>query len=339
MKIENIDLDRDIMIIAEIGNNHEGSYSVAEELIGKAAEAGADAVKFQTFKTEYYVSADNKERFERLKSFELSYDEFRKLADVAKSEDIIFLSTPFDMCSASFLNEIVPAFKISSGDNSFYPLLKYIASFNKQIILSSGLTDLNEIKYSKGFIEKAWRENGFNQDIAVLHCVCSYPVQPCEVNLAAIKVLKDELKCTVGYSDHTIGIESAVLSVAFGASIIEKHFTLDKNFSDFRDHILSADPIEMKRLVQKVKETSVMIGKPEKKIQESEAVLIESLRRRIVAKRDLSEGKIITMNDITWVRKAGGFPAGRECQLLGKRLLKPLKSGDEIIPDVLAESD
>jgi len=335
MKIGNWNLDQDILIVAEIGNNHEGNYALAEEMIGLAAKAGAGAVKFQTFKTEYYVSKKDKVRFSRLKSFELTESEFERLSTVARDAGLLFLSTPFDIESAQFLEPLVPAFKIASGDNNFFPLIDVVARTGKPIILSSGMTDIEQITATKDFIQGIWREQEINQELAVLHSVASYPAPPQEANLLAIRQLRDRLGVTVGYSDHTLGIEAAVLSVALGARIIEKHFTPDKNYSEFRDHQLSADPRDMALLVQRVKETTELLGTGNKVLQASEKAIEGLIRRSIVAKRDLPKGTRICWDDITWIRPADGLPPGKEQLILGKSLTRSVEMGELLVPEII----
>ncbi|MFQ5651444.1 MAG: N-acetylneuraminate synthase family protein [bacterium] len=333
MRIDRFDTEKDILIVAEVGNNHEGSYTLAEDLVGLAAEAGANAVKFQTFKTEHYVSRRDEERYQRLKSFELSYDEFEKLSKLAAKSGLIFISTPFELESARFLDKIVSAFKIASSDNTFYPLLECVARTHKPILLSAGLADLTQLGYSKSLIEKTWHEENIQQSLAILHCVSSYPVVPEETNLLAIKTIQDEFHCTVGYSDHTLGLEAAVLAVALGARIIEKHFTINKHYSDFRDHQLAADPRELAVLVEKVKQARELLGTGLKMPQKSEKSIESLVRRTIVAKRDLAAGTAISADDITWVRPAMGLPPGKETRVLGKVLRKPVHMGDPILPE------
>ena len=204
------DLNDKTFIIAEIGNNHEGSYSLAEEMIGLAAEAGVDAVKFQTFKTELYINSKNKERFEKIKSFELSFNEFEKLSFYAKKIGLSFISTPFDIESASFLSDFVDALKISSGDNNFFPLIKAVSKIGKPLIVSTGLADIDLIKKTKKLVERTWSENNIKQDLALLHCVTAYPVDASHANLNAIKTMQNIFDCTIGYSDHTLGKSASV---------------------------------------------------------------------------------------------------------------------------------
>ncbi|MDB5104271.1 MAG: hypothetical protein JWP91_1960 [Fibrobacteres bacterium] len=335
MRIGGIDLDREVLVIAEIGNNHEGSFALAEEMVGLAAESGAQAVKFQTFRTEHYVTRKDADRFARLKSYELGDRAFEKLAAQARKAGLLFLSTPFDLESARFLGPLVDAYKVSSSDNVFYPLLEEIAKGGKPVILSCGLAGLDDIAYSAAFVKQAWKRLGKDQGLAVLHCVTAYPVPPEEANLGAIRAMQ-RLGLTVGYSDHTLGIDAAVLSVALGARIIEKHFTLDKNHSSFRDHQISADPAEMSLLVRKVKEAAVLLGSGEKIPQQAELKNLTAVRRSIVAGRDLAAGETLRWEDLTWTRPSGGLAPGNEAPLLGRKLAKPLKQGDWITPDALA---
>jgi len=331
MKINKFNTKDKVLIIAEIGNNHEGDYTLAEEMIGIAAEAGVDAVKFQTFQTEHYVSANDKQRFNRLKSFELTFSEFKKLSHFAKSLGVLFISTPFDKESALFLNNVVDAMKISSGDNDFYPLIETVASTGKPVILSTGLADIYQIKKTKTFIEKTWALNNIVENLAILHCVSAYPVMPQYANLRAIQTLNESLNCTIGLSDHTLGINAAILSVALGARIIEKHFTIDKNFSDFRDHQISSDPKEMKHLVQRVREAELMMGSGNKIAQLPEKEALPQMRRSIIARYPLHKGQILKMEDITWVRPSGGLKPGEEQKVIGKRLKVDIKKGEQIL--------
>lgn len=335
MIIGNIDTDKEIMIVAEIGNNHEGSYTLAEELIGLAAESGVQAVKFQTFRTDLFVDPSNQPRFRRLKKFELSFNDFERLSKVAAQSGLLFLSTPLDMESARFLNDHVCAFKIASGDNNFFPLLRFVAETKKPIILSGGAADTEQLKYSRDFLYGIWDAHETQKSLAVLHCVTAYPVPPEQINLAAISHLKRELGCTVGYSDHSLGITAAVLSVALGARIVEKHFTMDKQFSDFRDHQLSADLNEMRRLVEGVRETELILGSGIKVVQESEKTVIEAVRRSVAAGRDLPKGTVIAWDDLAWTRPATGIPPGKEELVIGKEILVSLQKGKAILPEYL----
>lgn len=326
MIIGNTDTASQVLIVAEIGNNHEGSYALAEELIGLAARAGAGAVKFQTIVPDRLVAAGQTDRIRQLERLCLRYEEFEKLSRVAAQEGILFLSTPFDLESARFLTPLVPAFKIASGDNNFFPLIEVVARTGKPLILSTGLLGLEELGQVKNFIEGVWRQEGIVQELALLHCVVSYPTAAAHANLLAISELQ-KLGVTVGYSDHTLGIEAAVLSVALGARLVEKHFTISKTHSQFRDHQLSADPQDLARLVQRVKEVVELLGRGDKRIQDSEKENNYKMRRSIAAGRDLEAGRVLTWEDLSWVRPADGLPPGREDEVVGKTLKRPLAQG------------
>ena len=341
MKIGSMDLDdrlKRVMIVAEIGNNHEGSVGLAEELIGLAAEVGTDAVKFQTFRTERYVSPRDRRRFEQLRSFELGIGDMQRLAETARQAGMIFLSTPFDLDSARALEPLVEAYKVASGDNTFYPLLKTIAATGKPIILSTGLADLGDINQAKRTIERVWREQGVRGHLALMHCVSSYPVPIEQANLAAIETLKVAFGCTVGYSDHTLGIEAATYAVAAGARIVEKHFTIDRAHSDFRDHQLSADPEQMTRLVREIRQIERILGSGDPTLQPCERSLVEPLRRSLAAACDLAAGTVLGLDAITWLRPGdGAFTPGQEQQVIGRTLTAPLAAGEPITHEVLMQ--
>lgn len=338
MIIQGLDVTKKVMVIAEIGNNHEGNYGLAEEMIRLAAEAGADAVKFQTIRPEHFIAPHLKARLEMLKKFELSWEQFGKLKQAAERAGVLFLSTPFDLESARYLNALVPAFKIASGDNTFYPLIEEIAAFGKPILLSSGMASVSPLRYAKALIERAWAKAGINPGLAVLHCVSSYPVPAHEAHLSMVRVIEKELGCIPGYSDHTLGIEAAVLSVAAGARVVEKHFTSNKNFSDFRDHKLSADPSDMKHMVQRIREVEVLLGSGEKRVMDCEKENLQPMRRSICAARELKRGEVLSSSDITWLRPGGGLEPGQEMQVLGRRLKGNVAFGEGLMPEMLEET-
>jgi len=329
MQVGPIDLDRQVLLIAEIGNNHEGSYGLAEELIGEAANAGAGAVKFQTIVPSRLIAAKDTARREQLEKFCLSYEEFEKLSQVAASENILFMSTPFDIESATFLEQLVPAYKIASSDNNFWPLIDTIAKSGKPVIASTGLLNLTECIKLKEHIYAAWQLDDIDPGLSLLHCVTQYPTPPAAANLGVIPHLA-ALGVTPGYSDHTLGIDAAALSVSLGARIIEKHFTISKNHSDFRDHQLSADPQELKSLADRITEIEELLGSGVKQPNESEIDVAPALRRSIVTNRDLPRDHILTQADFEWVRQGGGVETGCEDKLIGKSLVQALQCGAPI---------
>ncbi len=328
MKVGALETDNRVLIVAEIGNNHEGSFETAARLVEEAATTGADAVKFQTFRAEHYVSASDAERFHRLQSFQLSPDEFRRLSDQARARGLLFISTPFDLESAALVEEIADAVKIASGDNDFYPLIRRIASGFRPVILSTGLTDMAGVDRAVACIRSS-RPPGVSAGLALLHCVAAYPVPIGEVHLGNIAALGARFPgATIGYSDHTLGIEAAVAAVAAGARIVEKHFTLDHDYSSFRDHKLSADPAEFRRLVERVRETERLLGSGEKGIQPCEEGNRAALRRSIATARPLRRGDVIGLADLTWIRPRAGLLPGEEDRLVGRRLTRDVAAGE-----------
>jgi sialic acid synthase SpsE len=334
MQIGHHDLNKRVLVVAEAGNNHEGCFARAEDMIDRAAAAGADAIKFQTIVPEKLVAAKESERLAQLNRFRLNYEQFAALAKTAKQAGITFLSTPFDLDSVAALEPLVPAYKVASGDNDFFPLLERVALTGKPILLSTGMIDLAGTARAKDAIEAIWRRNGVNPGLVLLHCVAAYPTPPEEANLGAIRGLAG-LGTVVGYSDHTIGLDACPFAVAFGARIIEKHFTLDKNFSAFRDHKLSADPAEFAELVRRIRAVEQMLGTGEKRIMGVEEGGVRNVRRAIMAARDLPTGTILTKADLTFLRPRVGLAPDREAMLIGRRLSVAVRQGEPILPEDL----
>lgn len=337
MQIGQVDLTKQVLVVAEIGNNHEGSRALAEEMIQLAADAGADAVKFQTIVPQRLVRPADAARIEQLKRFALSQEDFEHLADTAKRCEVMFCSTPFDIDSVKWLNSLVPAFKIASGDNNFLPLIRTVVETGKPILLSTGMTTLDVLADTKKYIEQICGDAKLPVQLVLLHCVASYPAQPADANLGAIQQMKT-VHPFVGYSDHTLGIEAAVLSVALGARVIEKHFTIRKDYSDYRDHQLSADPGELRELVQRVREAETMLGHGQKVILPVEENLNIAARRSIMARHDLSQETILSWDDLDWLRPGGGIAPGHEHELLGKKLKTNVQRGEMILNEHLEDA-
>jgi N,N'-diacetyllegionaminate synthase len=327
MTIGSHDLAERIFIVAEIGNNHEGNFDVACQMVDAAADAGVDAVKFQTFQTRLFTSNADPARFERLSRFELTQDQFIALERRARARGLGFLSTPLDLVSARFLEPLVDVFKIASGDNDFLPLIAQVCATGKPVIISTGLADLAHVRQIMTFAHDA----GARGRLAFLHCVCAYPAPPAEVNLRAIPMLTSELGCLIGWSDHTLGPDASLAAAALGARIIEKHFTLDKNYSAFRDHQLSADPAEMRLIVDGVRRIEQLLGSAVKQVQPSEQANLRAARRSIAAARDLPQGHRIQPEDLMWVRPAVGLPPGQEHTLVNRTLRHGLPEGQAIV--------
>ena len=310
-------------IIAEAGSNHNGSLEQAKKLIDVAVEAGADAVKFQIFKAEE-LSAD-KEIQRMLKKFELRRDWIAELSEHAKRKNIMFLATPFDMEAVDLLDEInVPAFKIASGDLTDLPLIKYIAEKGKPIILSVGLGSLEEIREALDVIYSTG-----NRNVALLHCVVSYPTKPEDANLNVIKTLKREFRVPVGFSDHTMEISVPIGAVALGADIIEKHFTLDRKLEG-PDHPYALEPEELKIMVKGIRDVEKALGSGIKQVGEPERKELISARRSIHAKGDISKGTTITKDMIKIVRPCTGIEPKHLNRVLNAKAKKNILKDDVI---------
>jgi len=322
-------------VIAEIGVNHEGSPEVAAQLIRLAAESGADAVKFQTFRAENYVSKVQEDRFNRVKKFQLSEDNFIKLAAIAEKEGIIFFSTPLHEEDVDFLDKIVPFYKISSGDLTYLNLIKRVAQKGKPIIISTGLGTKEEIKAAIDVVLETRPDIIEKGELVLMHCVAAYPTPAEEANLLNIEWLRDNFQIPVGYSDHTLGIKACELAVAVGAVVIEKHFTYRKEDQIFHDHKISADPEDMKELIVKIREAEVYLGKKERTRGASEEKMLTHMRRSIGASIDIPSGVKIQKEWLTFLRPAWGVQVEEYESLIGKELKEPIKAGELIMPENL----
>jgi sialic acid synthase SpsE len=328
MKIASTNTADRVFVIAEIGNNHEGCFETAERMVSAAAAAGVDAVKFQTIDPAKLVAASESARREQLGRFQFDRYQFEKLKKRADSEGVAFLSTPFDCDCVEWLDEMVPAFKIASGDNNFLPLLERVASTGKPVIMSTGLSKRDSLRTSRTILENAWNRQGIkNPGLAFLHCVVSYPTPTEQAELGAIRELATIDGIVPGYSDHTLGIEAAVLSVGIGARIIEKHFTLDKARATFRDHQLSADPEDLKKMIEGIRAAEKLLGRGSLAVRSCEQAALTSARRSIAASRNLPEGHFIELADITWLRPGTGIPVGMEETIVGRMLKSPVTAG------------
>lgn len=330
-------------IIAEAGVNHNGDINLAKKMVDRAIEAGVDAIKFQTFKGEKLVTryasmaryqkeniGKEDSQFNMLKKLELSFDEFLELKKYCNDKGIIFMSTPFDMESAEFLNSIgVEAFKISSGDLTNIPMLEYIANFNKPIILSSGMAMLGEIEEALVCI----RNRGVDK-IAVLHCTSNYPAPIESVNLKAMNTIKNTFNVLGGYSDHTEGITIPIAAAALGANIIEKHFTLDKNMEG-PDHKASLNPEELKDMVEDIRKVETSLGNGIKMFSESELDTMKVARKSIVAARDINSGDIIKLGDLDYKRPGNGLSPKHYKEILGKIAKRDIKIDEQLTLDLL----
>lgn len=327
-----------VFIIAEAGVNHNGSFELAKKLIDKAVWAGADCVKFQTFKSENCISVyaekanyqkkttdANESQLDMVRKLELSYNQFRELRNYCNQKGIMFLSTPFDLESIDFLAELgVKTWKIPSGEITNYPLLCAIGKRKESVIMSTGMCTMEDVHAAV----KVLKDFG-TTDITLLHCTTEYPAPYDSVNLKAMLTLQKEFGCKVGYSDHTNGIEIPVAAVAMGAAVIEKHFTLDKNMEG-PDHKASLEPDELKQMVQSIRNVESALGNGVKEPSDAEKKNIAIARKSIVAKCEIKKGDIFTEENITAKRPGNGISPMQWNEIIGKTAVRDF-SPDEMI--------
>lgn len=314
-------------IVAEIGVNHEGDEALAADLIRKAAAAGADAVKFQTFEAEHYVSSEQPERLQRVKRFQLPYEAFGRLAEVAAAEGVAFFSTPLSARDIDYLDRVQPIFKISSGDLTFLDLIRHATRTGKPLIISTGLGTEQEIAAAVDAvlaIRPSAREDG---SLMLMHCVSAYPTPPEEANLRNMHWLRERFGLPVGYSDHTLGTKACELAVAAGAVALEKHFTYRKEDQAFHDHKLSADPADLRALVDAVRTAERYLGSTTRARTASEESMVAHMRRSIGTTVDIPAGVPVKREWLTWLRPAWGLGPDAMGLVEGKALNKPLKAG------------
>lgn len=329
-----------VFIIAEAGVNHNGSLDIAYKLIDEAKNAGADAVKFQTFKAEDLTTKDNKmaeyqitntskleTQLEMLKRLELSFDDFLKLKRYCDKINIEFLSSPFDIESARFLYKIgLKKFKIASGEITNIILLREIGSYKKDVIMSTGMCYIAEVENALNILI----ENGTEkQNICILHCNTEYPTRFEDVNLLAMTTLENTFKVDVGYSDHTEGMEVPLAAVALGAKVIEKHFTLDRSMKG-PDHKASMEPEEFRKMVSSIRNIEKCLGDGVKKPSESEKKNINLVRKSIVASKVIRKGEIFSESNLTVKRPGNGLSPFLWDKIIGKIAQKDYYTDEQI---------
>jgi len=331
-------------IIAEAGVNHNGSLEIARQLVDVAAQACADAVKFQTFKAEKVISpqtpkaayqlqttGDGESQLDMVKRLELPFDAFRELYAYCQDKDILFMSTPFDEDSADFLADLgVAVFKIPSGEITNLPFLAHVARKGKPMIVSTGMSYLGEVEAAVRTIEEAG-----NHDFVLLHCVSNYPADPADVNLRAMQTMAMAFGVPVGYSDHTPGIEVALAAVALGACVIEKHFTLDRSLPG-PDHRASLEPDELTALVRGIRTVESALGHGRKEPAASEVNTAAVARRSLVAARDIPAGTMLTKELIAIKRPGTGLLPAMRSYLVGRTIRVPVPAGTLLTLEMLA---
>lgn len=302
-------------IIAEAGVAHFGSIDKAKRLIDMAVEAGADSVKFQIFKTDELISAESNEWRNRMKSRELPFEAFRDLKIYCREKNIIFLATAHDELSLEFLHTLnVPAYKIGSGEVRNWPFIENVASHKKPVILSTGMYTLDDIGSALHVIKKTG-----NPDIAVLHCVTSYPTSPGDVNLNTMNTIREAYDVIVGYSDHTEGFHFPLAAVALGACLIEKHISLDFNVPNAQDWKVSCDHHNLSSMVRQIRDIEAGRGTGKKILGKAESENLNWARKSIVAADHIQENEVITNEKICFKRPGYGITPSELNLVVGKR--------------------
>jgi len=323
-----------VYIIAEAGVNHNGNFNLAKKLVLEAKKAGANAIKFQSFKADNLAvkksplanyqkkKLDNAStHYQMLKKLELKKEEFKKLNQLSKKLNIDFISTPFDVSSAKFLNSLkIKFFKTASPDLSDYYLHKYLSSTNKKVIISTGMSTIPEIKKCIKFYKK--------KNIILMHCVSSYPAPDNSLNLRCLSLLKN-LSSEIGYSDHSLDNTAAVVAVSLGAKIIEKHFTLNNKMKE-PDHFFSLNPKKLKEFVAQIRITEKMLGLKKKICQQTEKEIKKISVKSIVASKNFNKGEKITLNNICLKRPNVGISGFDIKKIIGKKLNKKIKKDQSI---------
>lgn len=326
-------------IIAEAGVNHNGDISTAKEMIYRAKESGCDCIKFQTFFAENLVTKEapqadyqtlntgkKESQYDMLKSLELDEESFEIIKKECEKNDIEFMSTPFDEISVDILERIdIKRYKMSSGDITNKPLLEYVARKGKPMIISTGMSTLQEVKAAVDWIEKCG-----NTSISILHCTSNYPAPYEEVNMAAMQTMMKAFHYPIGYSDHTKGYEIPIMAVSMGACIIEKHFTLNKSMIG-PDHKASLDYTELTEMVAKIRNIEKAFGDGEKKPKLSEMPTREVARKSIVIAKDLKAGDIIKREDLAVKRPGNGLLPSEIDNVIGKRMVHDMRKDDLLL--------
>lgn len=320
-------------LIAEIGVNHNGDMDLAKQMILAAKESGADAVKFQTYTSESLVAEGtpkvdyqkqttdiHETHFEMLKKLELSKDDHVNLFNFCKTNEIIFLSTPYDAQNAKFLVNLgVSLFKTASADIVDHSLHNYIASTNIPSIIATGMASIEEIEE----VVNIYR-NYNNNNFILLHCVSNYPCSDESLNMNTIHTIKNKFSCDIGYSDHSIGDLAAIISIAQGAKLIEKHFTLDKSLKG-PDHKASSTPEEFKKLVDNVRRAEKILGNHSKKMQPEEWQMAQVSRKSIFLSQDLKKNDVLSESDLVLKRPGSGILGNKIHKICGMKLRCDLK--------------
>lgn len=336
MKLFGKDLNQDVVIIAEVGVNHEGDVEAASRLLKLAAGTGADAVKFQTYSPDRFVSASLPDRVKAVSGRWLDEAAHRRLAREAAELGIEFFSSAITEDVVPLLDELCSAIKIASGDLTFEPVIRAAASTGKPVILSTGLGNIEDIDQAVAWFVDEVGADACREKLALLHCVAAYPTPGDQTNILSVPFLRERYGLTTGYSHHALGLEPCLAAVALGAKIIEAHFTDQKHGREFHDHQLSMEPDEMTQLVTSSKAILASLGRYGKQRMPAELPVLQAVRKGIIAARDLEAGTILSRDDLKFARPATEFASTELDQVVGRRLTSGLAIG-ELVPRASVE--
>jgi N,N'-diacetyllegionaminate synthase len=332
------DLDHEVVVVAEIGANHEGDVNAARRLIRLAATTGADAVKFQTLTPKRLVTVDDPERLARATRFRLDEDAHRLLKREAADAGIAIFSTAVTEDVVPLLDDLFPAIKIASGDLDFEPVVRSAARTGKPVLLSTGLGSVEEIDRAVAWVVDEIGEISIGERLLLMHCVSAYPAPIGEANLLSIPFLAERYRVPIGYSNHVVGMDAPLVAVALGACVIEVHFTDRREGRVFRDHQLSLLPDELAELVKKAPQIRASRGNYGKPRQPSELPHLWAIRKGIAAARDLEAGRVLAREDLMYARPATEFRASEIGNLIGRRLKAAVPAGAQLKRAHLADA-
>ncbi len=335
-KLFNRNLNKEIVIIAEVGLNHEGNFEKAKKICRELCKTDIDAIKLQSFTLDKYCSTNDKKRYAMLKKFSLNRNQHIQLAKIVKGNNKYFLSTPLTEDWVSFISDIGDAIKIASGDLTFKPVIERSAMQKKPVILSTGASSTSEIKKSIGWFKNMINKNTpISKKLALMHCVSNYPAENSECNLKSIPYLKNKFNLVTGWSNHSLNDDVNISAVSLGASIIELHVTDNKKAKTFRDHALSYEIKDLDTIIKRLREIKKALGILDKKPTKNEKKIYLKIRKGLVAKKDLMKGKKISEEDLSYARPSSDFSSNDLNKVVGKKINRDLVKGSVIVKKYL----
>ncbi|PCI97414.1 MAG: hypothetical protein COB14_09050 [Alphaproteobacteria bacterium] len=329
MKLFDKDLETEVVYVAEIGVNHEGGLDYAKDLLKSAAQSGADAVKFQGYTPERYASASNVERLARVSKFALSAEQYAELVALAKELNVHIFSTPLTEDWVDILDPTSDVFKIASGDITFEAVIRAAAKTQKPVIISTGVATLEEIDQAVAWVKDEIGDAALKDRLVIMQCICAYPAPLDQANVRGVPFLQERYGVYVGYSNHIVEAEACYAAIALGAPVIEVHFTDKKTGRDFHDHALSFEPEELKQLIAVGNRIKASLGSYDKIIQPCE-LDPQLVRKGVVAANDLTDGHVLSRDDLMFARPATEILSGDVLKLVGKKIGHAYKKGEQI---------